>query len=131
MKKLEMTTLVAAAVIALLILAPSVSYAQPGTAANSVVGFPGAGVIQAGDLSDSFLPQAFGPFYSEGGTSRWKVPGTIRFGNFDRAWSPQRPGLRHSTGPFSGATTCPGLHGHPFNPTKRAWPLRRPGTGVR
>jgi hypothetical protein len=132
MKKLEMTTLVAAAVIALLILAPSVSYAQPGTAANSVVGFPGAGVIQAGDLSDSFLPEAFGPFYSEGGT--FATEGArqfIRFGNFDRAWSTPNahwPAAFHWTifwGHYMHAQVF-----HPdtlFNPTKRG--VAAPATG--
>jgi hypothetical protein len=62
--------------------------AQPGTAANSVIGFPGAGALQAGDYWDSFLPQAFGPYYGEGSTA--PTMGNrqfLRFGNFDRAWS--------------------------------------------
>jgi hypothetical protein len=88
MKKLEMTTLVAAAVIALLILAPSVSYAQPGTPATSSIGYPGAGVLQVGDMWDSFLPQGFGPFHEEGTTYATEGARTFfRFGNFDRAWS--------------------------------------------
>ncbi len=121
MKKLEMTTLVVAAVIAFLILAPSVSYAQPGTPANSVVGFPGAGVLQAGDMWDSFLPQAFGPFYSEGGT--FPTEGArqfIRFGNFDRivdhAQCPLACGipLDHLLVPLH---ACPGLPpGHQLQP---------------
>ncbi|MBF8248082.1 MAG: hypothetical protein HW374_882 [Bacteroidetes bacterium] len=71
----------------LLVSLPTRSYAQTASAA-SVVGFPGAGALQAGDLWESLLPEAFGPFYSEAGTA-----GTlgsrqfIRFGNFDRAWT--------------------------------------------
>ncbi len=61
---------------------------QPGTPARSVVGFPGAGVLQAGDLWESFLPQGFGPFFSEAATfSTEGARQFIRMGNFDRAWS--------------------------------------------
>ena len=39
------------------VIIASAAWAQPGTPANSVVNYPGAGVIQAGDVSESFLPQ--------------------------------------------------------------------------
>jgi len=62
--------------------------AQPGTPANSVVNYPGAGVIQAGDVWDSFLPQGYGPNYSEVSTAATLgVRRFLQMGNFDRGWS--------------------------------------------
>lgn len=64
------------------------AWAQPGTPATSVVGFPGAGVVQAGDLWESFLPQAFTPNYTEAVWARTLGTRTLfRMGNFDRSWT--------------------------------------------
>ena len=73
--------------IAVLTMSWSAS-AQPGTPATSVVGYPGAGVIQAGDASESFLPQCFGPNYQENGVASTRgVSHVIQLGNFDRNWT--------------------------------------------
>jgi len=78
-------TLIGAVVV--LMICPGLGLAQT-QPATSVVGYPGAGVLQVGDLWDSFLPQAFGPYYGEGGTATAEGIRTFcRFGNFDRAWS--------------------------------------------
>src|SRR5512140_3174713 len=56
--------------------------------ASSVYNYPGAGVISAGDVWESFLPQGYGPSYSEVGTaSTLGVRRFIQMGNFDRGWS--------------------------------------------
>lgn len=84
--KLNLTHLGMSVVLFLAAL-PLCSNAQTAPA-NSVVGYPGAGVLQGGDLWESLLPEAFGPFYSEAGTA--PTLGSrqfIRFGNFDRAWT--------------------------------------------
>lgn len=80
----------ATAVAAILVLTAMVwspSFAQT-TPANNVIGFPGAGVIQTGDLWESLLPSGFGPFYGEAGDAPTRGNRQfIRFGNFDRAWT--------------------------------------------
>jgi hypothetical protein len=64
------------------------AWGQPGTPATSVVGYPGAGVIQAGDTWESFLPQCFGPNYSETATAATNgVRRMMQMGNFDRSWT--------------------------------------------
>jgi hypothetical protein len=83
MKTLRIALVIAATTI---LLRPA--WAQPGTLATSVVGYPGAGVLQGGDLWDSFLPQAFGPFYSEYNTAPTEgIRQFLRMGNFDRQWT--------------------------------------------
>jgi hypothetical protein len=55
---------------------------------QTTVGYAGGGVIQAGDVWESFLPQGFVPSYSDAGT--FATLGTrylARLGNFDRNWS--------------------------------------------
>ena len=75
------------AIAFLIALASDQSFAQT-TPANSVVGFPGAGALTAGDLWESLLPSAFGPFYGEAGDAPTRGNRQfIRFGNFDRAWT--------------------------------------------
>jgi hypothetical protein len=88
MKRNGLTTPGVAAVIAVLILLPVVAFAQPGTPANSIVGFPGCGVVQVGDLWTSFQPQAFGISRQDQGT--YATEGgrqLLTLGNFDRTWS--------------------------------------------
>ena len=64
------------------------AWSQPGTPATSVVGYPGAGVIQAGDVWESFLPQGYGPNFSEApSVSTLGVRRLIQMGNFDRNWT--------------------------------------------
>jgi len=66
----------------------SVGRGQPGTPANSVVNYPGAGVIQAGDVSESFLPQGTTPNYNEVSTAATLgVRRLLSMGNFDRNWT--------------------------------------------
>ncbi|HLE31839.1 MAG TPA: hypothetical protein VJB38_04435, partial [Bacteroidota bacterium] len=75
------------AIAFLIALASDQSFAQT-TPANSVVGFPGAGALTAGDLWESLLPEAFGPFYGEAGDAPTRGNRQfIRFGNFDRNWT--------------------------------------------
>jgi hypothetical protein len=63
-------------------------WAQPGTPANSVDGYPGGGVVQAGDVWQSFLPQGFTPCYSDAATATTLGTRTfLRMGNFDRSWT--------------------------------------------
>jgi len=88
MKPILHKATVAAAILFLTAMVWSQSYAQPGTPATNVIGFNGAGVVQAGDLWESLLPAGFGPYYGEAGTA--PTLGNrqfIRFGNFDRAWT--------------------------------------------
>ena len=71
--------------IALIVSSPLFAQTAPAT---SVVGYPGAGALQAGDLWESILPAGFKPFYGEFGTK--DLLGNrqlLRFGNFDRSWS--------------------------------------------
>jgi len=78
--------MVACALLALVIV-PASLMAQS-AAANSVVSYPGAGVICAGDAWESFLPQGTTPYYGEVSTAA--TLGTrmfIRMGNFDRQWT--------------------------------------------
>jgi len=88
MKQYGLTTPGVAAAIAVLILLPVLAFAQPGTPANSVVGFPGTGVVQVGDLWSSFMPQAFGISRQDQGT--YATEGgrqLLTVGNFDRTWT--------------------------------------------
>jgi hypothetical protein len=56
--------------------------------ATSVFNYPGAGVIQAGDVWESFLPQGTTPNYSEAGTATsLGVRRFLQMGNFDRGWT--------------------------------------------
>ncbi|MEW6510964.1 MAG: hypothetical protein AB1428_08415 [Bacteroidota bacterium] len=132
MNRSNITTLAAALAVALVLLLPCAALAQPGTPANSVIGFPGAGVLQAGDLWDSFLPQAFGPYYGEGAT--YPTQGArqfIRFGNFDRGWSTPNahwPAAFHWTIFWSHYMHAQVFHADSnFNPTKQG--VAAPATG--
>ncbi len=58
------------------------SFAKQDATANPAAG---AGMMVAGELWDSFLPQSVGPYYSEG--AQTLTGEFIRIGNFDRAWS--------------------------------------------
>jgi hypothetical protein len=70
------------------VIIASAAWAQPGTPANSVVNYPGAGVIQAGDVWESFLPQGTTPYYGEAVTAATLGVRTFfRMGNFDRNWT--------------------------------------------
>ncbi len=74
-------------IVVLLAVCPVLVLAQTAPA-TSVNGYPGAGALQAGDLWESFLPQAFGPYYGEGGTAATEgLRQFIRMGNFDRGWT--------------------------------------------
>lgn len=85
--KLNKGIIIGCAVVALCVaLGPDVSVAQLAPA-DKVIGFPGAGVLQAGDLWESFLPAAFGPYYGEAGTPTFGRRQFMRFGNFDRNWT--------------------------------------------
>jgi len=56
--------------------------------AQTTIGYSGGGVIQAGDVWESFLPQGFIPSYSDAGiytTQGWRT--FLRMGNFDRGWT--------------------------------------------
>lgn len=83
-------TLITAAVCALVLL-PFVAWAQTA----SVFNYPGGGVIQAGDLWESFLPAGVANTltggsvnYSEAATySTLGVRTFVRLGNFDRQWT--------------------------------------------
>ncbi len=58
------------------------SFAKQDATANPAAG---AGMMVAGELWDSFLPQSVAPYYGEAATT---LTGEfIRIGNFDRAWS--------------------------------------------
>jgi hypothetical protein len=76
------------------VIIASAAWAQPGTPANSVVNYPGAGVIQAGDVSESFLPQGTTPYYGEAVTAsvyaHFSVWGTLTA----TGQPPQRTSLR-------------------------------------
>ena len=77
----QRTVLIAIAVCALMIL-PILATAQ------TTIGYPGGGAIQAGDLWDSILPQGFVSCNWDAIT--YPTLGNLifmRMGNFDRAWS--------------------------------------------
>ena len=76
---------IACALLALVIVPMSV-LAQTAPA-TSCFNYPGAGAIIAGDLWDSFLPQGYGPNYSEATTAAFGIRSLIQPGNFDRAWT--------------------------------------------
>jgi len=77
---------IACAILGLVIIPTSV-LAQTAPA-TSAFNYPGAGVIQAGDVWESFLPQCFGPNYGEVGTAATLgVRRFIHMGNFDRGWT--------------------------------------------
>lgn len=87
MRIVQIRTLGLVMCFGLLLLIPLLANAQ-NTPANSVVGYPGAGVLQVGDYWDSFLPEAFGPYYGEAADAATRGRRQfIRFGNFDRAWT--------------------------------------------
>ena len=81
------------AVLALLLaVVPLTMFAQT-SPATSVANYPGAGVIQAGDAWESFLPQGYpvgttALSYSDAGTyTTLGARNFIRLGNFERGWS--------------------------------------------
>ncbi len=87
MRIVQIRTLGLVMCFGLLLMIPLLANAQ-NTPANSVVGYPGAGVLQVGDYWDSFLPESFGPFYSEAADAGTRGRRQfIRFGNFDRSWT--------------------------------------------
>jgi hypothetical protein len=68
--------------VCVLVLLPLIAAGQ------TTVGYAGGGVIQAGDVWESFLPQGFVPCYSDAGifaTQGWRT--FLRMGNFDRGWT--------------------------------------------
>ncbi len=68
--------------VCVLVLLPLIAAGQ------STVNYAGGGVIQAGDVWESFLPQGFVPSYSDAGiytTQGWRT--FLRMGNFDRGWT--------------------------------------------
>jgi len=84
-----------ACVLLALVIVPTSVLAQTAPA-TSVVNYPGAGVIQAGDVWESFLPQGTGTTnpavsgvnYSEAiPASTLGVRRFIQMGNFDRGWT--------------------------------------------
>ncbi len=78
--------MIACALLALVIV-PTSLLAQSAPA-TSVFNYPGAGVICAGDVWESFLPQGTTPNYSE--AASYTSLGVRRFcqmGNFDRGWT--------------------------------------------
>ena len=79
--KNQRTLLITIAVCALVML-PLLATAQ------TTIGYAGGGVIQAGDVWESFLPQGFVPCYSDASaytTLGWRT--FLRMGNFDRGWT--------------------------------------------
>jgi hypothetical protein len=76
---------IACALLALVIV-PASALAQTAPA-TSVYNYPGAGVISAGDVWESFLPQGYGPNYGEVTTPALGVRRMIHMGNFDRGWT--------------------------------------------
>ena len=76
----------AAILILLFAVVPASLLAQTAPA-TSVANYPGAGVLQAGDNWESFLPQTV-PSYSETGTfGTLGIRNFLRFGNYDRSWT--------------------------------------------
>ena len=75
-----------ASVLAALVIVPMSLLAQTAPA-TSVFNYPGAGVIQAGDVWESFLPAGYGPSYAEATTPLLGVRRLIQMGNFDRGWT--------------------------------------------
>ncbi len=76
------------AILALLLVVVPASLFAQSAPATSVANYPGAGVIQAGDAWESFLPQSFTPSYSDAGTyTTLGYRNFIRLGNFDRNWT--------------------------------------------
>ena len=72
--------------VLLLFIVPLCTYSQSAPA-TSVAGYPGAGVIQAGDLWESFLPEGTTASYSDIAVSTLGYRNFIRLGNFDRNWT--------------------------------------------
>ena len=73
-----------ASLLLLFVTIPPMIFAQTAPA-TSVANYPGAGVIQAGDAWESFLPQGTTPSYSDAGTyTTLGYRNFIRVGNFDR-----------------------------------------------
>ncbi len=87
MRIVQIRTLGLVICFGLLLTIPLLANAQT-TPANSVVGYPGAGVLQVGDYWDSFLPESFGPYYGEASDAATRGRRQfVRFGNFDRNWT--------------------------------------------
>jgi hypothetical protein len=87
--------LIACTLLALVII-PTSLMAQSAPA-TSVFNYPGGGVICAGDVWESFLPEGTTPYYGEATT--FATLGTrtfVRMGNFDRGWS--TPGTHFPSG---------------------------------
>jgi hypothetical protein len=79
--KNQRTLLIMIAVCALALM-PLVALGQ------TTIGYAGGGVIQAGDVWESFLGQGFVPSYSDATTAATLGNRTfIRLGNFDRQWT--------------------------------------------
>ncbi len=71
-------------VVCALVLLPFMATSQTA----SVFNYPGGGVLQAGDVWESFLPQGETPSYSDAGTAATLGTRTfLRMGNFDRGWT--------------------------------------------
>ena len=77
--------LIACALVALVVV-PTSLMAQTAPA-TSVFNYPGAGVICAGDVWESFLPQGTTPNYGEVGSPALGVRRFVQMGNFDRGWT--------------------------------------------
>jgi hypothetical protein len=78
--------MIACALVALAVVPTSI-FAQTAPA-TSVFNYPGAGVICAGDVWESFLPQGSTPNYSEvAAAASLGVRRLIQMGNFDRGWT--------------------------------------------
>jgi hypothetical protein len=78
--------LIACALVALVVVPTSlVAQTAPAT---SVFNYPGAGVICAGDVWESFLPQGTTPNYGEvASAGSLGVRRFVQMGNFDRGWT--------------------------------------------
>jgi hypothetical protein len=78
---------IACALVALVVV-PESLMAQQAITPTTVFNYGGGGVICAGDVWESFLPEGTTPTSSEAGTaSTLGVRSFFRMGNFDRAWS--------------------------------------------
>ena len=76
-----------ACVLLALVIVPTSLMAQTAPA-TSVFNYPGAGVIQAGDVWESFLPQGTTPNYGEvASAASLGVRRFVQMGNFDRGWT--------------------------------------------
>ena len=79
--------IVIACALAALVIVPASLMAQTITP-TTVFNYGGGGVICAGDVWESFLPEGTTPYYGEASTAAsLGVRTFVRMGNFDRAWS--------------------------------------------